>query len=289
MNKHYELIEDFERFIDSEGNVKLYATTPDDKRDNGNTHLYNAYALMVAEGYEKSLSLAGLRAFAEVKGNMIEPGLFQRHKTHTDTISHDEYNGIVAIDVHRHPHTPIVHSIVSYGIEHDWQFNDKQPGKYHPIYSIRSWYRFATDKSYRQFALSELLRYRRLPRDTFFYKAASGGRLSLVGKRNYGLFELLWFCAALVVTGLKDPRDYANGSSQLMACLRLWVLGELSMHKKDWFSRFMLRSSYKIFFRLQNASDSYLNFLMRMHFKDQGHFFLKYSKHLDVRTWIDSL
>jgi hypothetical protein len=264
------------KYVDAEGVIKL---TSKPERDHDNPHLFNGYACMFLDlaGYSGVMGLAP-KSFAD--SAELFTGLYRRFKSSRDIVSHDEYNGILAIGEF-FKDTHYAKNIVNYGEAYNWQFNNtrefesvsflsllKRPNRtYKMINSVND---NGIDEAEKEFEELTLLRYTRSLRDRFMYKVCAGLKPSTL--------ELLYFCAATIVTSRKAPGDYANGSSQLQAILRFWIL------KKVGYSNRLLTMTIEMFFKNQEAKSGYLGELTSLFFKDENHPFHDLAWEVDIRA-----
>lgn len=251
------------KYVDAEGVIKL---TPKPERDHDNPHLFNGYACMFLDlaGYNGVMALTP-KSFVE--DAELFPGLYRRFDTSVDIVSHDEYNGVMAIGTF-FKYRKFAQDVVHYGECYNWQFNSLKPFKavylsdlvkqpvrtYRMIKAVKD---NGIDEAEKEFEELTLLRYRRSLRDVMVYKVCAGQKPSLI--------ELIYFCVATLVTARKAPESYANGSSQLQALLRFWIL------KRNGYKSALLDYTMKEFFRLQNAGENYLAERVEMFFKDKDH------------------
>jgi hypothetical protein len=263
------------KYVDSEGVIKL---TSKPERDHDNPHLFNGYACMFLDlaGYDGVMGLAP-KSFAD--SSEVVTGLFRRFKSSRDIVSHDEYNGLLAIGEFFNVNY-YANNIVNYGEAYNWQFNNEEPFKsvsylslflkpvktYRMIQAVRS---VGIDEAEKDYTELTLLRYSRNLRDRFMYKACAGLKPSVL--------ELLYFCAATIVTSRKQPQEYANGSSQLQALLRFWIL------KRANYSNRLLSLTIELFFKNQKAKSGYLSELTSLFFKDAAHPFHDLAWEIDIK------
>jgi len=179
---------------------------------------------------------------------IVEQGLYTRHPQFLrdkfnipwNTVSHDEYLGILLIAYCLDIHKTIAQDIVNYGKAYNWQYTDLYPKadffaalKKNPIDTIKKFIAYKKDyKANPQDTNSVDLRHDgnitaltfiRQPRDRALYKLIAGETPSLL--------ESLWLSFAHVYSTRRDLEDGSRGGTMLLAWFRMQLL-EKAIGKK---------------------------------------------------------
>lgn len=276
-------------YVDSQGCIKL---TKAGDIDNGNPHVYNAYVAMCM--MLKHGAIMGIEPLRHIKTCRVRQGLFRRRPGSTDVVSHDEYNGIAAFACFRD--YLLAREIIAYGKRNSWQFNDLEPEQGVSVLKVlKSPVRFikfimavkrdGADEVEEAGAFKDFisLKYWRQPRDRFFYAVAA--------RKNFSFFSLVWFCASVIITARKEPSAYANGSSQLMACLKLVAISKTGFKSffVYWAFKYFLGRMCKRFNVDAGSSCGVLGSLVEMHFKDREHPLHDLARHVNLEGFVNRL
>lgn len=256
-------------WIDFRGQIKMRKSAST-ASDQDNAHLYSMYGIMLMNETQiyDDLYIKTYKDF--VPKCLVSPGIYNRSimdqgDVPSDVVSHDEYNGLAAFSVYYN--VQIAKDIVDYGKKYGWCYNNVFPNK--KANAITAFFKDGEDRA--------ILTYKRQPRDIFIYKVAAGLKPSV--------FELLYFCLSILTKALKDPLDYAKGSSQCIGLLQLAICARAGYKSR------ILALTFKFFCNkmMDRFGDKFAHELFAMHFYSKEHPWAQLALNFDAYKLVTEL